>query len=214
MAKSRFNLKFTLSSFQTLEGDAQTSGNTAQSACAVTWAWSVAQHPTAVPWAGPEGLLHLYLLCKKLKRKSQSFSPPEAEGTSLCGVGFTAGGTIAVVCGCKKQRGSGRACPPPGWWPLRSSAGVCCSEGLLGLPADACCVGRSPSSQDRRQPHNGVQLAVYPEKSFWDRVRAPGSRGQYISGTWGVCIKSGMFTTSAGFGADWSVGHECMKCNG
>lgn len=208
VAKGRFNLKSTLSSFQALEGDAQTSGNTARSTCTVTRAQSVVQHPSA----GPQGLLHLHRLWKKLKGKSGSFFPPEAEDASLRGVGSTAGGTLATVRGslptwvCKKPRGCGRACPAPGWWPLGSSAGFSCSKGHPGLSAGPCCAGRSPSSQGRAQPRNGVRLALYLEKlSFWDRVRAPGGPGWYISGTYGFCMESVMLTPSAGL---WSR----LKC--
>lgn len=208
MAKGRFNLKSTLSSFQALEGDAQTSGNTARSTCTVTSAQSVVQHPLA----GPQGLLHLHRLWKKLKGKSRSFFPPEAEGVSLRGVGSTAGGAPAVVRGslhawvCKKPRGCGRACPAPGWWPLCSPAGFSCSKGHPGLAAGACCAGRSPSSQGRAQLQNGLWLALYLEElSFWDRVRAPGGPGRYVSGTYGVCMESVMLIPSAGL---WSR----LKC--
>jgi len=98
------------------------------------------QHPAAVLWAGPQELLHLCLLWTKLKGKSRSFFTAEAEGTSLCGVGSSVGGTIAMVrgllraCVCEERRGSIRACPPPGWWPLHSSAGLSCSGGSRVSP--------------------------------------------------------------------------------
>lgn len=55
VAKGRFNLKPTLSSCQALEGDAQTSGNTAPSTCTITCAQCGAA-PNCCPMGWTQGL--------------------------------------------------------------------------------------------------------------------------------------------------------------